>query len=166
MARGQSNHQPLIAQQDAAHVRVFIADAAEAHVDAAVLERLDLVHGGHLVHGQIDHRVLHPKPPDDLRQHPVQRRGNKADRQAPLDLADALRHRGQFSRLRQQLARVRVEEAASLGQLERAATALEQQHADFLFQLLNLSRERRLCDMQALGRAGEVQFFSDGHEVA
>ena len=59
-----------------------------------------------------------------------------------------------------------MEEAAGFGQLERAAAALEQQHADFLFELLNLPRERRLGDMQALGRAREVQLFSNSHEVA
>ena len=73
MARRQGDDQPFVAQQDASHVWIFIAYAAKPDIDAAVLERLDLVHGRHLVHGQIDHRVLRAKAPDDLRQHPIQR---------------------------------------------------------------------------------------------
>ena len=133
---------------------------------ASLLERLDLVHRRHLVQRQCDVGMLGTKAPDDARQHAVQRGPDKPDRHRALDLAHAACHRFQFGRLRQQLARVRMEEAAGLRELERAAAALEQQHADFLFELLNLPAQGRLGDMQPLGRAGEVELFGNGDEVA
>jgi len=114
---------------------------------------------------QLDHGVRGAKAPDDLGQHAVQRGGDEADRQAALDLADPLGHRGQLGGLGQQLAGMRVEEAAGLGELERPAAALEQQHPQVILQLLDLPGQRRLGDVQALGRAREVQLLGDGNEV-
>lgn len=41
-----------------------------------------------------------------------------------------------------------------------------QREAELLFELLNLTTERRLRHVEPFGRAAEVQLFSHGHEVA
>lgn len=143
-----------------------MTNAPEADVDAPVLERLDLIHRRHLVQAQLDFAVLGAKAPDDARQHPVQRRADKAHRQRALDLADALRHRFELGCLREQLHRVRIEEAPRVGHLQRPRMALEQRHAERLLELLDLAAQRRLRDVQALGRAREVLLLRDRDEVA
>ena len=46
-----------------------------------------------------------------------------------------------------------------------ARVAFEQLHAEFTFERTDLARQHRLCDVQPLGCAAEVQFFGDCHEV-
>ena len=55
---------------------------------------------------------------------------------------------------------------ARLRQPHRALVALEQLRAQFRFQRLDLLAQRRLADVQALGRAREVQLLGDGDKVA
>lgn len=43
---------------------------------------------------------------------------------------------------------------------------VEQRHAKFLFEVPNLSAQRRLGKAQPSGRAGHVLFFSNGDEVS
>jgi hypothetical protein len=50
--------------------------------------------------------------------------------------------------------------------LRAASGANEQTCAEFFFQFLDGARQRRLVDVQALGSAGEVEFFGHGHKAA
>jgi len=55
---------------------------------------------------------------------------------------------------------------ARTGQRHALACAVEQRRADLLFELLDLVRQRRLRDMQPLGRAREVERAGQCDEVA
>ena len=58
------------------------------------------------------------------------------------------------------------EEQLSLGQEAHAAgSALEEAHAELVFQVLDGAREGRLGDVQACGGATDVLLFCDGDEV-
>ena len=52
------------------------------------------------------------------------------------------------------------------GQFDLAGTPREEADLEFALQLPNLLREWRLCDVQALGCAAEVQFLRDGSKVS
>jgi hypothetical protein len=43
-----------------------------------------------------------------------------------------------------------------------AAVALQKTHANFLFQRLDATTERRLADVQTLGGPSKREFFRDG----
>jgi hypothetical protein len=49
---------------------------------------------------------------------------------------------------------------------DAAFTPVQKRHAEFVFQVSNLSTERRLGQMQARRSAREIPFFGYGHEVA
>src|ERR1700722_6563994 len=61
---------------------------------------------------------------------------------------------------------IREQLLARGGQPSSARVAGEQLHAELTFERADLARQHRLCDVQALGGAAEVQFFGDCHEVA
>jgi hypothetical protein len=73
--------------------------------------------------------------------------------QAAVDLAQRGRH-------------VAAQDLAGLGHAHLLAAAVEQGRTQLVLQLLDLVRQRRLRDVQALRRAGEVQRLGDGVEVA
>jgi hypothetical protein len=62
-----------------------------------------------------------------------------------------------------------------LGLFEQVATrnchtdgpaAIEKADAEFILQLLDLATQRRLCDMQLVGRAPEAALSSDRREIS
>ncbi|MNT77283.1 hypothetical protein D3C72_2163790 [compost metagenome] len=57
------------------------------------------------------------------------------------------------------------QEAARLGQAQRAGRALEELHAQLLFKLADLAAERRLGDVQARGRQREAARLGHRLEV-
>src|SRR3546814_7826636 len=59
-----------------------------------------------------------------------------------------------------------VERAAGRGQRDAAVVALEQLHAELVFQLLQLRGKRRLRDVQPCGGRGEAALFGNGNEIA
>ena len=83
----------------------------------------------------------------------------KAVGRGPYAVAGLLQG-GEHSRhmLQEQLARPR--------QACAAAGADEQLLAKVFFQLLDGTRQRRLLNMQPLGRSGEVEFFGNSHKAA
>jgi hypothetical protein len=60
---------------------------------------------------------------------------------------------------------VRQHRPAGRGEPHRARQALQQQAARFLLKGLELMRQARLGDVQALGRAGEGALLHDRHQV-
>ena len=66
----------------------------------------------------------------------------------------------------QDLPRLLQENATRLGQLHVPTRAVQQCHIHLLLELADLQAQRRLGDVQALGRPREVEFLGDGDEVA
>ena len=58
------------------------------------------------------------------------------------------------------------ERAAGVGQADAARMAHEQRRVDLALERADLLAERRLLDVQLLGRAGDVALMRDGDEVA
>ena len=54
---------------------------------------------------------------------------------------------------------------ALFGSCHACRQTLEQRHADGLFKLANAARERRLTDMQSLGRSGDIPLFDYAQEM-
>jgi hypothetical protein len=75
-----------------------------------------------------------------------------------------LRHGGVDER--EHLLRVLEEHCSRRRQLDLARRPDEQRRAELGLERPDLSRERRLSDVQALGCAAEVQLLGDGDEVA
>lgn len=76
---------------------------------------------------------------------------------------------GQFAdalSLLQHLLRLGDDTFADRGQAHRALAALEDQHAELVFQFLHSHRQGRLADVAALGGAAEVLFLGEGDDVA
>ena len=167
VAGGQHGHQAVFHQHALDDGRVVDANPPETHIDAPSLERFHLLQGGHLRQPQLQlQRVVVAQAADQLRQHTVQRRGRKADAQPGLlALANAAGVVAHLVQLLQQHIGVFIEKPPGLGQPQRAA-ALQQDHPQFLFQLLDLPAQRRLGDVQAFGGAGEVEGFAQHLEIA
>src|SRR5207253_2777066 len=81
-----------------------------------------------------------------------------------LAQADATGVVADFTQLLEQDIGVFIKIPSGFSQSQRA-TALQQHHAQLVFQLLNLSAEGRLSDMQTLGGASEVEGFPQYLEI-
>ena len=140
--------------------------ADEAEVDVARGDRLDLVGGDQFAQHQVDVRELFRDPPQERLHVPVDRHGGEADRQGSARARRDAPH-GERAFLRQ------PQDAPGLGEeyppgrrdLDRAAGAVEQDDADFLFEQPDLAAERRLSQVQARGGPAEVEFLGDRHEA-
>ena len=58
------------------------------------------------------------------------------------------------------------EHAARFGEPHGLRTVVDQRHAEFFFEVADLTAQGRLRDVQSRRRAGHVLFFGDGDEVA
>ncbi len=167
VAGRQHRHQSVLNQHALDDGRVVDANTPEAHVDTPGLERFDLLQGGHLREPQFQlQRFMVAQPSNQLRQHAVQRRWREADAQPGLlAQADAPCVVADLAQLFQQHIGVLIEKPPGLGQPQRSA-AFQQNHPQFIFQLLDLPAQRRLGDVQAFGGAGEVEGFTQHLEIA
>ena len=93
--------------------------------------------------------------------------GQKADRErGPWRLRRAPRGLAGGFDLQQRDPGVIEEYAAGRGQLDAARAAVQELHADFQFQIVNLPAQRRLRGMQPLLRGhGQAAFFRHGDEI-
>ena len=164
---GQHGYQPILHQHALHDGRVVDTNPPEAHIDAPGLERFDLLQGGHFRQPQLQlQRLVVAQPSDQLRQHAVQGRWRKADAQPGLFApADTPRVVADLAQLLQQHIGVFIKKPPGLGQPQRPA-ALQQNHPQFILQLLDLPAQWRLGDVQAFGGAGEVEGLSQHLEVA
>ncbi len=164
---GQYSHQAILHQHALDDGRVVNANAPEAHINTPGLERLNLLQGGHLRQAQFQlQRLMVAQPSNQLRQHAVQGRWREANAQPGLfALANTPRGVANLGQLFQQHIAVLIEKPPGLGQPQRAA-ALQQNHAQFIFQLLDLPAQWRLGDVQANGGAGEVEGLTQHLEIA
>ncbi len=107
-----------------------------------------------------------PVGAQDGRQQRVGRVLEEADREpAGLAAMCALRLDDRTLGSAQDLPRLRQENATRLGQLHVPARPVQQRHIHLLLELADLQAQRRLGDVQALGRPREVEFLGDGDEV-
>jgi hypothetical protein len=92
--------------------------------------------------------------------------GAGAEFQAPLFAAlGPLHHRGRALRVGKDASGLAQEQLPGLGQLDGAARPDQERPAQLAFQVLDLLRERRLGDAEALRGAPEVPLLGDGDEV-
>lgn len=163
----QHGDQPILHQHALDDGRVVDANPPEPHIDAPGLERFDLLQGGHFRQPQLQlQRLMGAQPADQFRQHAIQGRGRKTDAQPSLlALADASGVVADLAQLFQQHVGMLIEKPPGFGQPQRSAT-LQQDHPQLIFQLLDLPAQRRLCDVQTFGGAGEVEGFPQHLEIA
>ncbi|MNR02822.1 hypothetical protein D3C85_1186900 [compost metagenome] len=165
MAGGQGGHQGVEGEHFLLDGRIVDMDAPETDIDAPGLERVHLLQGGHFRQAQFQARIA-AQAADQVGQDAIEGGRGEADAQPGFfprtnpagivtDLAELL----------EEGAGMLVEKAPGLGQAQGAAT-LQQGHAQFVLQLLDLPAQRRLGDMQAFGRAGEIEGFRERLEVA
>ena len=69
-------------------------------------------------------------------------------------------------RARQNGFRLGKKHAALTGKVEGLCRAIEKRQPELVFEVSDLAAQRRLRNMQALGRAGDVFLFRDGDEIA
>jgi len=58
------------------------------------------------------------------------------------------------------------ENGTGFGQGNRSGRTVEKSSANATFQILNLSTQRRLRDMECLGGSSEMQVFGNCHKIA
>ncbi len=162
----QHGHQAIFHQYPLDDGRIVNAYPPETHIDASGLERLDLLQRGHFRQSQLQFQpVMTAQAPNQLRQYAIQRRGRKPDAQPGLlSQADTPGVVANLTQLFQQYIGVLIEKTPGFGQSQGPAT-FQQDHAQFIFQLLDLPAEGGLGDVQAFGGAGEVQGFSQHLKV-
>ena len=167
VAAGQHGHQAILHQYALDDGRVVDANAPEAHIDAPGLERFDLLQRSHLRQAQLQLQgLVIAQPANQFRQHAVQGRRCKADAQPRL-FAQAytpcvVANRAQ---LFEQHIGVLIEKSPGFGQAQRSAP-LQQQHPEFILQLLDLPAQGRLGDVQAFGGPGEIEGLAQHLEIA
>ncbi len=141
--------------------------AHEAEIEVAARQLLGLSPDREFAQLQDDPRVGAPEASHRARYHADRRGLDEADRE-PADHA-ARRVTGRGHR------RVDVIEGAPAvlgqglaggGQADRPAAAVDQLDPDYRLELANLLAQRGLRDVQALGRAAEIQLFGHRGEVA
>lgn len=164
---GQHSHQSIFHQHTLDDGRVIDANAPEAHIDASGLEGVDLLQGGHLRQPQLQfQRIVVAQAPNQFRQYTVQGRRRKADAQPGLlAQADAPRVVADRVQLLQQHIGVFIEKTPGVSQPQWPA-AFQQNHPQFILQLLDLPAQWWLGDVQANGCAGEVKGFTQHLEIA
>jgi hypothetical protein len=119
-----------------------------------------------LQQGQLDARVGTVEGAQQAGEAAVGEGVDQADGQAAGEQAADRRHRlaPALGRL-QCRPRVGEQGLAGRGERDAAAVAEEQALAELGFQAVDLLADGGLRDRDALGRAGEVAFLGDGHEV-
>ena len=109
-------------------------------------------------------------PPSELRDELRQRRrpdaGLHADADRRLEVAPAPHRRPQLAELVVDLLDVAVDEAAERRQLILAGLALEERAAEFLLQMLDGARQRRLGDIAVRSGARKVAGARNRQEVS
>ena len=164
---GQHCYQAVLHQYALDDGRIVDANPPEAYVNAASLERFDLLQSGHLRQTQLQLQgLVSAQAPNQLRQHAIQGRRRKADAQPGfLALADAPGGVADLAQLFEQHTGMLIEKPSGLCQPQGPA-ALQQHHPQFVLQLLDLPAQRRLGDMQAFGSSGEVEGLAQHLEIA
>ncbi len=150
-----------------AQVRLVGEVAVEAHGDAPFAKSLDLPEAVEAVQHQFHLRMAETKALHDPRDRAEHRRAEHADVEPPEpSVAGHARALGGLLGESQQVARLGVEHLACGRRFGAACAALEQLHAERFLELVDLSRQRRLRDVQPQRRRTERALLDHRHEVA
>jgi hypothetical protein len=113
----------------------------------------------------VDCRMTPPEGTHQRREHEVRRARRKADAKAShLTVAHAPRGGREFRRCLQHLSCSRQQQFAGRREAHGAACARKERRAERALELLNALGERRLRDMQPLGRPRVVEVAGERHE--
>ena len=167
MMRRQRHHHAF-AQYRLHHQIVLRWDQAiEADADTSLAQCLQLFVLGQVMQHDTDLGALGMEAREKTRDNVEHSRTKDADIQ-PTALPFASEHRLFFGALRQrqQIRHLYQQRLAGFRQHCTTRSAHEQRSADVLLQRLNLTRQRRLRHVQALGRTREVTFLGHREEVA
>ena len=138
----------------------------ETDVDLPCRQQLELLFRAALLQIQLHAGKFRAEGAKNRRQRGMWKRPGKADAQRACN---AFRHAPRCNahavRLRQRLARFGQDRAARVRQPHLVLGAVEKPSAKLVFQLPDLLAQRRLRHVQPRGRAREVQFLRDGHEI-
>ena len=109
-----------------------------------------------------------PKLAERVHDHAVPRnRRCDADAKRPgLAEGDVLRPSLRLLDVLQDASRVVQEQFPRRAQPDASGQSVEQEKSQLPFQVLDLPRERRLCDMQPVGCTSEMLLFSNANEIA
>src|SRR3954447_22929763 len=167
MADRQSRYERLLCENLPLDGWIIDMEAAEADVDLALFQSAYLLHAREFQHVDVEIRVGRMEAADHPGQRPVQDRADEADAEPALvDLAHSSGHHLQRLCAIQDGEGVLVEEASSVGYPQRAASALDERHAEFLLELLKLAAQRGLGHVQRLGGSGHAALTDCSHKVA
>ena len=165
VAHRQRHHDGLLCDNLPFDAGIFELQAAEAHIDSARLQGLDLLDRGQLRQAHVDFRLRVAKAPDHLGQRTVQRRRHEADAEpGAIALRDAAGGDAHFGHPLEQLHRLPMEELAGGREPQRTCPPVDQFGTEFFLQLANLSAQRRLRDVQLIGGAAEGELAGHGGE--
>ncbi|KAH0437450.1 hypothetical protein KCU90_g3806, partial [Aureobasidium melanogenum] len=137
------------------------------HVDLHPLDRMHLLAGVHLLQYDLDTRIVRLETAHSLRHATVQHRIHEADPQAASQsVRRSNRNALCLAGLQQQAARLAKQHLPGVRQRHRLVGACKQLHTQLVLELADVETERRLRNEQPLGRAAEMQFLGDRHEIA
>src|SRR3954453_22987410 len=162
----QHDDQPLLANDLARDAIIIEMQPPEGDVDAAFAQCRDLFGRRHFDEPDLNLRGCHSKPAQQLRQGVIKRRCYEADTdpRVPL-LVQFAGHGADFLEPLQQLPRL-LEEIATGRCQGYGPGPIEQPDPKLLLELLHLTTERRLGDVQLLGGAAEAAFGRHRGEIA
>ena len=166
MIDGSDRDQLFLRQHNPADRRILDPQSPETDVDTPVLKRCNLLHRRTFEQRDLNMCEAVAETPDHCGKQSVKRRSDETDAEAAmLDAADLPHHPLQLFHSRQNLHGMFVEQAPGFGQPDRTDIAVEQLRPHFLFKLADLPAQRRLGDIELLGRLREVAFIGDSNEV-
>ena len=167
MRVGDDEHHLLVVERLEPEVGRAARPVGDADVElAGVQPGADLV-GGELLDPDPHRRVARQEQGHAFRDEADVEGVRGADAHLAGQVAAArLEHRDALVDLLQRARREGEEQLAGLGRHHLLADAVEERLADLFLELADLVRQRRLGDVDPLGRAREAQAIGQRHEVA
>ncbi|MNY29844.1 hypothetical protein D3C86_1639110 [compost metagenome] len=167
MPGGQGGDEGFAVDWQVLHARAGQHLAHQANIDQPCLQVMHLGAGDAFAEHQFDVRQRLAGMHQQARDHAVGTHcGETQGQPARFAMSDASRRlAGRLGDL-QDATGVFEKALARQGQPRLAVVALEQQHAEGMFQQLDLPAQGRLGHVQAGGGAAEMQLFGHGHEAA
>ena len=166
LSRAEEGDEPLAQDRPRLDGRIVDRETHKAHIEVAAHQRRDLCRGGHVAHPELDARQRRTKPQQEVREQ-LNRREAEADPQhAQLSPHGAARGVERRRRLLQQLYGARQQHLSRRRQLHLPVAAQHQRATDRVLQPLDLLGQRRLGDVESIGRPAEMQLLRQRDERA
>jgi hypothetical protein len=149
MVGWQGGHEVLLGHCDDFEAIVLDRRAAEADVELAAVDRVDLQRGHQVLKLELDTRVTLAERPKDRRDHFCKCGPDEAYSEPPrLAVALAVGRAYRLVDVPEDLPRFLEQRGASLGQIDASAATVEEPEAEFVLELPDLLAERRLRNTQ------------------